>query len=82
MANTLPYSSVRQIQIYIISISLSDIITAAEWGKFLHTKNKVYTDFTEIRNEIETETERLGGVNKVSGLFRWFSLIWLILKSA
>lgn len=61
-----------------------------EWGKFLHTKNKVfdlttyssdfiypcvpklmflslqiYTDFDEIRQEIEAETERISGNNKV-----------------
>ncbi|XP_077357408.1 dynamin-1-like protein isoform X2 [Festucalex cinctus] len=35
-----------------------------EWGKFLHTKNKVYTDFDEIRQEIEAETERISGNNK------------------
>nr|XP_039263047.1 dynamin-1-like protein [Styela clava] len=35
-----------------------------EWGKFLHTKDKMYTDFDEIRTEIENETERMGGTNK------------------
>uniref|UniRef100_A0A6Q2X2Y0 Dynamin-1-like protein n=1 Tax=Esox lucius TaxID=8010 RepID=A0A6Q2X2Y0_ESOLU len=35
-----------------------------EWGKFLHTKNKIYTDFDEIRLEIEAETERVSGNNK------------------
>ncbi|XP_056877757.1 dynamin-1-like protein isoform X3 [Takifugu flavidus] len=35
-----------------------------EWGKFLHTKNKIFTDFDEIRQEIENETERLSGNNK------------------
>ncbi|KAM9845528.1 dynamin-1-like protein isoform 3-T3 [Aulostomus maculatus] len=35
-----------------------------EWGKFLHTKTKIYTDFDEIRQEIETETERVSGNNK------------------
>lgn len=35
-----------------------------EWGKFLHTKNKIYTDFDEIRHEIEVETERISGTNK------------------
>ncbi|XP_023666094.2 dynamin-1-like protein isoform X1 [Paramormyrops kingsleyae] len=35
-----------------------------EWGKFLHTKNKVYTEFDEIRQEIENETERVSGSNK------------------
>uniref|UniRef100_A0A8C5QHQ5 Dynamin-1-like protein n=1 Tax=Leptobrachium leishanense TaxID=445787 RepID=A0A8C5QHQ5_9ANUR len=37
---------------------------ANEWGKFLHTKNKHYTDFDEIRQEIENETERISGNNK------------------
>ena len=35
-----------------------------EWAKFLHTKNKVYTDFNEVRREIEVETERLSGDKK------------------
>ncbi|KAM3609446.1 uncharacterized protein V6R79_015024 [Siganus canaliculatus] len=39
-------------------------IDGEEWGKFLHTKNKIYTDFEEIRQEIEAETERLSGNNK------------------
>ncbi|KAI6078996.1 Dynamin-1-like protein [Aix galericulata] len=39
-------------------------IDAEEWGKFLHTKNKIYTDFDEIRQEIENETERISGNNK------------------
>ncbi|XP_063766567.1 dynamin-1-like protein isoform X1 [Eleginops maclovinus] len=39
-------------------------IDGEEWGKFLHTKNKIYTDFEEIRQEIETETERISGINK------------------
>uniref|UniRef100_A0A4W4HCI4 Dynamin-1-like protein n=1 Tax=Electrophorus electricus TaxID=8005 RepID=A0A4W4HCI4_ELEEL len=39
-------------------------ICAEEWGKFLHTKNKLYTDFDEIRQEIEAETERISGNNK------------------
>jgi len=43
-------------------------IDAEEWGKFLHTKNKIYTDFSSIREEIQAETDRMGGTNKV-GLF-------------
>ncbi|XP_076310808.1 dynamin related protein 1 isoform X2 [Tachypleus tridentatus] len=35
-----------------------------EWGKFLHTKNKIYSDFNEVRNEIEAETDRMSGSNK------------------
>uniref|UniRef100_A0A8C3TK11 Dynamin-1-like protein n=2 Tax=Catharus ustulatus TaxID=91951 RepID=A0A8C3TK11_CATUS len=43
---------------------LAKEVDAAEWGKFLHTKNKIYTDFDEIRQEIENETERISGNNK------------------
>nr|XP_061812293.1 dynamin-1-like protein isoform X5 [Nerophis lumbriciformis] len=39
-------------------------IDGEEWGKFLHTKNKIYTNFEEIRQEIEAETERISGMNK------------------
>ncbi len=35
-----------------------------EWCKFLHTKDKIYTDEDEIRSEIERETERMAGGNK------------------
>jgi dynamin 1-like protein len=35
-----------------------------EWGKFLHTKNKIYSNFDEIRTEIENETDRMAGKNK------------------
>ncbi|XP_065355788.1 dynamin-1-like protein [Calliphora vicina] len=34
-----------------------------EWGKFLHTK-KTFTDFNQIRTEIEEETDRIAGSNK------------------
>ncbi|XP_037958945.1 dynamin-1-like protein [Teleopsis dalmanni] len=34
-----------------------------EWGKFLHTK-KTFTDFNQIRQEIEEETDRAAGSNK------------------
>ncbi|XP_070973443.1 dynamin-1-like protein isoform X4 [Oncorhynchus clarkii lewisi] len=39
-------------------------VDGEEWGKFLHTKNKIYTDFDEICLEIEAETERVSGNNK------------------
>ncbi|XP_043936035.1 dynamin-1-like protein isoform X2 [Protopterus annectens] len=39
-------------------------IQAEEWGTFLHTKHKIFTDFNEIRQEIESETERTTGNNK------------------
>ncbi|XP_077986536.1 dynamin-1-like isoform X2 [Glandiceps talaboti] len=36
----------------------------AEWGEFLHCKNKRFTNFDEIRGEIEAETDRMTGKNK------------------
>ncbi len=38
---------------------------ADEWGVFLHIKNKLFTNFDEIRQEIENETDRMTGKNKV-----------------
>ncbi|XP_068715163.1 dynamin-1-like protein [Montipora capricornis] len=35
-----------------------------EWGKFLHLKERKLTDFDEICEEIERETERVTGSNK------------------
>jgi len=35
-----------------------------EWAEFLHTKNKVFTDWDEVRKEIERETENGAGSNK------------------
>ncbi|XP_038054333.1 dynamin-1-like protein isoform X2 [Patiria miniata] len=45
-------------------ISPGDEIQADEWGRFLHTKSKIYTDFDEIRDEIQNETDRMAGSNK------------------
>ncbi|XP_018599669.1 dynamin-1-like protein isoform X2 [Scleropages formosus] len=39
-------------------------VKAEEWGTFLHCKNQIFTDFGEIRREIEEETERGSGDNK------------------
>ena len=35
-----------------------------EWGEFLHIPNRKFFDFSEIRTEIEKETDRLTGKNK------------------
>lgn len=43
----------------------TEAVRAEEWAKFLHTKNKIYTDFKEVRQEIENETDRMTGTNKV-----------------
>lgn len=39
-------------------------VNLEEWGKFLHTKDKIYSDFDHIRQEIERETDRMAGSNK------------------
>ncbi|KAA3681928.1 dynamin GTPase [Paragonimus westermani] len=35
-----------------------------EYGEFIHLKNKRFTDFQDIRKEIEAETDRVTGSNK------------------
>merc|ERR1711899_307068 len=35
-----------------------------EWAEFLHTKNKVFTNWDEARREIERETDAVAGSNK------------------
>lgn len=44
--------------------SILGTLSLEEWGKFLHNKSKVYSDFDEIRKEIEAETDRMAGSNK------------------
>lgn len=34
------------------------------WAKFLHTGDKTFFDFDEVRNEIEQETDKVAGQNK------------------
>ncbi|XP_048831933.1 dynamin 3a isoform X2 [Brienomyrus brachyistius] len=40
------------------------ISSNAEYAEFLHCKGKKFTDFDEVRLEIEAETDRLTGANK------------------
>lgn len=42
----------------------SIFLTFTEWAEFLHQKGKKFTDFDEVRKEIEAETDRLTGKNK------------------
>lgn len=35
-----------------------------EFGEFLHVRGKKFTNFDEIRKEIEDETDRMTGSNK------------------
>lgn len=51
--------------IAIISRSIfSGTLHLEEWAKFLHLKNKIFTDFREVLSEIEHETDRVAGHNK------------------
>merc|ERR1712168_1438557 len=40
------------------------INSATEYGEFLHKKGVTFTDFVDIRKEIEAETDRVTGSNK------------------
>ncbi|CAH2051895.1 unnamed protein product [Thlaspi arvense] len=44
--------------------SSSDGGSDEEWGEFRHLKNKRFYDFSEIRREIEAETNKVVGENK------------------
>ncbi|EJW82810.1 dynamin central region family protein, partial [Wuchereria bancrofti] len=45
------------------------IIHATDWAVFGHLKERIFTDFDEVRQEIELETERITGKNKgISGM--------------
>ncbi len=35
-----------------------------EYGEFLHAKGKIFTDFEDIRREIEADTDRITASNK------------------
>ena len=37
----------------------------AVYGKFLHTKDRIFEDFNEIREEIERKTDEIAGSGKV-----------------
>lgn len=39
-------------------------VRVSEHAEFLHCKGKKFTDFDEVRQEIEAETDRMTGANK------------------
>lgn len=51
------------LQLYCQSDSHS-LQSGEEWGEFLHLPGQRFSDFNEIRNEIQRETDRLTGQNK------------------
>ncbi|RKP21985.1 hypothetical protein ROZALSC1DRAFT_26609, partial [Rozella allomycis CSF55] len=57
----------RPLVLQLINESYQNAINMAgveEWGVFLHSPELIYTDFNEIRKEIEKETQRIAGNNK------------------
>ncbi|KAJ8390040.1 hypothetical protein AAFF_G00112010 [Aldrovandia affinis] len=45
------------------------IHSPTEFAEFLHCKGKKFTDFDEVRQEIEAETDRITGQNKGISLY-------------
>ncbi|CAB1318538.1 unnamed protein product, partial [Coregonus sp. 'balchen'] len=45
-------------------IMCSEYVLTLEYAEFLHCKGKKFTDFDEVRGEIEAETDRITGQNK------------------
>ena len=58
-----PIFSASTLTSLLLSLSLP-LSRLAEWAEFLHAKGKKFTDFNEVRKEIEAETDRLTGKNK------------------
>uniref|UniRef100_A0A668ANC7 Dynamin-1-like protein n=1 Tax=Myripristis murdjan TaxID=586833 RepID=A0A668ANC7_9TELE len=66
LVNVAPLQERKQMEIgtYVFIAVQIQSIKAEEWGTFLHCKNQIFTDFSEICHEIEAETERSSGDNK------------------
>lgn len=61
------YNSYVSTQRFPLDLYLSftwDISSLSEYAEFLHCKSKKFTDFDEVRQEIEAETDRVTGTNK------------------
>ncbi|CAG8454909.1 8026_t:CDS:10 [Paraglomus occultum] len=54
----------RPLVLQLVNIPQSDDSTTQEYGEFLHAPAQKFTDFVEIRKEIEAETARVAGQNK------------------
>lgn len=48
----------------LLFLILNVFLPFAEYAEFLHCKSKKFTDFDEVRQEIEAETDRVTGTNK------------------
>ncbi|RIA95554.1 dynamin-related protein [Glomus cerebriforme] len=54
----------RPLVLQLINIQNTEESKVEEYGEFLHAPDQKFTDFTEIRREIEAETARVAGQNK------------------
>ncbi len=54
----------RPLVLQLVHITEAEAGQSWGWGKFLHTGEKKFEDFTEIRDEIGNETDRCAGGNK------------------
>ena len=54
----------RPLVLQLVHINAEDSESQWGWGKFLHTGERKFLDFAEIRYEIASETEKVAGVNK------------------
>ncbi|KAF4525209.1 hypothetical protein B566_EDAN008316 [Ephemera danica] len=60
----LQYRSAEDDNFFLFIMLVVGTLNVEEWGRFLHKPDQIYTDFTEIKREIEAETERMAGSNK------------------
>ncbi|CAG8816221.1 11522_t:CDS:1, partial [Racocetra persica] len=54
----------RPLVLQLVNIQDSEDSKAIEYGEFLHMSDHKFTDFSDIRKEIEAETARVAGQNK------------------
>ena len=54
----------RPLILQLVHINPEDSNSKWGWGKFLHTGEQIFEDFTEIRDEIASETEKIAGANR------------------
>ncbi|GBC05540.1 hypothetical protein RclHR1_06280013 [Rhizophagus clarus] len=54
----------RPLVLQLINVQNTEESKAEEYGEFLHAADQKFTDFNEIRREIEAETARVAGQNK------------------
>ena len=54
----------RPLVLQLVHVNEEEVGGEWGWAKFLHTKERVFQDFLEVRQEIEAATEEVAGCNK------------------